>query len=285
MAYNEEGNIGRLLYSLLRQKLSYARLHEIYVVASGCEDRTEDIVRDYMQLDERIHLLVQAERYGKASAINLFLSKASGEILVLESADTVPEEGVLEKVLNPFRDQKIGMTGARPIPVDSNNSFIGFAVHLMWFLHHKTALIKPKLGELVAFRNFIREIPSDSVVDEAFIEALVKETGYDLCYVPDAIVQNKGPENIRDFIKQRRRIASGHKYLLQERDYEVSTFSPRIILKILAKEFCWKLRDIPLVFGTIALEVVGRILGYYDYYVKKEKPFIWEIASSTKKWD
>ena len=49
MAYNEEANIGRLLQSLLNQILTHGYLSEIIVVASGCTDRTEDIVRHYMK--------------------------------------------------------------------------------------------------------------------------------------------------------------------------------------------------------------------------------------------
>ena len=31
------------------------------------------------------------------------------------------------------------------------------------------------------------------------------------------------------------------------------------------------------------LEMIGRGLGYYDFHVRKKNPFIWDIASSTKK--
>jgi biofilm PGA synthesis N-glycosyltransferase PgaC len=111
MAYNEEANIGRLLDALLRQNLSHCFIKEIFVVASGCTDRTEDIVKDYIRLDERIKLLVQRQREGKASAINLFLSKANADVFVLESGDTIPEVDTMEKLVMPFSDPTIGMTG------------------------------------------------------------------------------------------------------------------------------------------------------------------------------
>lgn len=285
MAYNEEANIGRLLRSVLCQRFTHGYLKEIFVVASGCTDRTEEIVRDFMKDDRRIRLLIQDQREGKASAINLFLSKASGDILILESGDTVPEEGTLDKLVGPFEDPVIGMTGAHPIPVNLKSTFIGFTVHLMWSLHHKIALMTPKLGELVAFKNFVTEIPSDTAVDEASIEAIVRGAGYQLRYVPDAIVINKGPENIKDFIKQRRRITAGHKHLLREQKYEVSTFDPKKILRILIQGHSWNFRDTVWTPGAIGLEIIGRILGYYDFCIRKKNPFIWDTASSTKRWD
>jgi cellulose synthase/poly-beta-1,6-N-acetylglucosamine synthase-like glycosyltransferase len=284
MAYNEEAMIGSLLKAIIQQRYCYSRLHEVIVVASGCTDNTEDVVRRYMQKDHRIKLLIQPQREGKASAINLFLDKASGEILILESADTVPGEDALKKLIAPFLDPKVGMTGARPIPVNSKDTFIGFTVHLMWTLHHKIALSAAKLGELVAFRNIVGKIPKYTAVDEAYIEAIIKDKGYDLRYVPDALVKNKGPDNASDFIKQRRRIAVGHKYLYLDQKYSVSTHSPLKILKVLIPEIPGTPKGIAWTVGAVILEAIGRLLGLYDYVLRRENPYIWDIARSTKRW-
>ena len=283
MAYNEEANIQRLLQAIAGQTFTHGHLKEIFVVASGCTDRTEEIVRNCMGQDKRIKLLIQPQREGKASAINLFLSKASGDILILESGDTIPAEGALDKLVIPFGNSNIGMTGARPIPVNSRETFIGFCVNLMWSLHHKIALTSPKLGELVAFRNYVREIPGDTAVDEASIEAIVRKAGHELHYAADAVVHNKGPENVKDFIKQRRRIAAGHTYLSHEQKYQVSTTNPINILIVLLKENTWNCKNTVWTLGAIFLEMLGRILGHYDFYIKKRNPYIWDIAASTKR--
>ena len=284
MAYNEEAMIGSLLKAILQQRYCHGRLHEILVVASGCTDNTEKVVRRYMQKDNRIKLLIQPEREGKASAINLFLAKASGEILILESADTVPAEGTLEKLIAPFLDPNVGMTGARPIPVNPTDTFIGFTTHLMWTLHHKIALGSPKLGELVAFRNNVREISKCTSVDEACLEAIIKDKGYDLRYVSDALVINKGPDSVSDFIKQRRRISVGHRYLCRDQNYVVSTHSPLKLLKVLIPEIPCNPKGIAWTAGVVILEAICRLLGLYDCVLRKEDPYIWDIACSTKKW-
>jgi len=283
MAYNEEANIGRLLESVISQRFDHGRLNEIFVVASGCTDRTEDIVRKFVERDGRIRLLSQARREGKASAINLFLSKAAGKVFILESGDTIPDPGTLDHLVAPFEDDRIGMTGAHPVPVNPSDTFVGFSVNLMWNLHHKIALLTPKLGELVAFRDVVRKIPGDTAVDEASIEAIIRKAGYELRYVPEAIVRNKGPENIKDFLKQRRRIAVGHKLLVHDDGYEVSTMDPKKILRMLLHEHSWKLKNTLWTIGAIGLEILGRGLGYYDLHVRKRNPFIWDIASSTKR--
>ena len=87
-AHNEEKNIGECLLALQNQLLREVEITEIIVVASGCTDRTHEIVEEIAAADARIRLIVQAERLGKTSAINLFLAQAKEEICVLESGDT-----------------------------------------------------------------------------------------------------------------------------------------------------------------------------------------------------
>ena len=282
MAYNEEANIRRLLNALLRQQTSRCNIKEIIVIASGCVDETEVIVRELTDQNPKIRLIVQPRREGKASAVNLFLRNTTSEIVVLESADTVPGPKTIEALVAPFADSNIGMTGGRPIPSNNTQTFMGFAVNLLWALHHQIALRQPKLGELIAFRRVFQRIPYDSSVDEASIEPLVRGQGYRLRYVPEAVVYNRGPETVRDFLKQRRRIHAGHIKMRREQGYTVSTMSgSRILLALLRNwEPDWRyVLWTPLV---IALEAHGRILGWVDIRWRKRDHTIWDIALSTK---
>lgn len=283
MAYNEEANIGRLLDSLLAQRAALCSINEIYVVASGCTDDTETVVEEYTRRDKRVKLLIQKEREGKASAINLFLSKAKGDILILAGADTALEKDTIDNLVKPFSEPTIGMTGGHPIPVDSADNFIGFTVNLLWRMHHRVALEHPKMGELVAFRNIVKTIPHDTAVDEASIEAIITKLGYRLKYADDAIVYNKGAEGVRDFIKQRRRIAAGHLHLKLSQGYSVSTTSYKSTLRPFLDEIWSEKGRILWIVGAVFLEFYARYLGYYDFYIKKKNPFIWDVASSTKK--
>ena len=238
-----------------------------------------------MKKEPCIRLITQARREGKALAINRFLAAASGNIIVLESADTVPEAGALDRLVAPFEASEVGMTGARPIPVNPPDTFIGYAVHLMWSLHHAVSLVRPKLGELVAFRNVIPKIPEDTAVDEAVIESIVTKLGYQLNYVPEAVVRNKGPDSIREFIRQRRRIAAGHTHLAREYGYRVSTTDLKRILKTLIQHPSRSMRKMVWTLGTAFLELASRILGDIDVRVRKQVPVVWDISTSTKSWN
>jgi len=282
MAYNEEKNIANLLDALLRQKTNIVNIEEIIIVSSGSTDRTNQIIEGYKKQNKKIKLIIQKKREGKASAINQFLKHAKNKIVVLESADTVPSESAIENLCSPFLDTQVGMSGARPIPINNPNNFMGFVSHTLWELHHKMALIKPKCGELIAFRKIFSMLPLDTAVDEAWIEHEIMRKGYKIIYVPGAVVYNRGSETIGDFIKQRRRIMVGHINLAQRTKYKVPSLKLSILLKLLISSFSFHPIKSIWFMATVILEVYSRMLGLYDYYIGKKNYAIWEIAKTTK---
>src|SRR6266700_4965720 len=173
MAYNEEANIARTIHAVLAQEGPSIRLEEVIVVASGCTDRTVPIVTEITQQEPRVHIYVQEKREGKASTINLFLKKATSEVAVLIGVDVIPEDSAIEQLCSPFLNPEIGMVGGRPVPVNDVSTFMGHSVHLLWRLHDRLARAHPKLGEVIAFRNVISGIPTNSAVDEISIQALI----------------------------------------------------------------------------------------------------------------
>ncbi len=284
MAYNEEANIGRTLDAILNQTHSRTALTEIIVVASGCTDNTVAVVEAMMASEPRIQLLVQPRREGKASAINLFLQHAGSAILVMVGADIIPEHDTLEQLCTHFLDASVGMVGAHPIPVNDQETFVGHAVHLLWLLHDRMARRSPKLGEVVAFRNTVESIPTDTAVDEISIQAAISAQHLSLVYEPEALVYNKGPMTIHDFLKQRRRIHAGHLKIREQERYEAPTMSVLPILRELLtstpytvgspKQLIWTL-------GTIGLEGLARVQGHYDV-MRKRSHQVWQAVASTK---
>jgi len=283
MAYNEEHWIGPCLNALLKQKTSDSVINEIFVVSSGSTDRTNEIVLKMARDDYRIKLIEQFTRQGKASAINEFLARATGDIAIVSSADLVAHPETVKKLVKPFSDETIGMTGCHPIPVNSGSGVVAFFVNKLWGLHHLMALDNPKCGEMIAFRNIIEKIPNFTAVDEAAIESIFNRLNYEIRYVPEATVNNKGPETIGDFIKQRKRIASGHMHLKSTVGYRVSTYSSKSIFSYTLKSQKWNIRDAFKMVLLILVEGYCRLSGKLSYNLKDKNPFIWDISLSTKK--
>lgn len=281
MAHNEAANIGRLLARVAASRLERVRVAEIIVVASGCTDDTEAIVREAAAAEPRIRLISQPAREGKASAMNLFLRDAACDVLILSSADLLPSEDAIERLVSPFADPEVGMTACRPEPVNDPATFMGFAAHLLWDLHHQMNLVGFKAGEMIAFRKVFTRIPPHTAVDEASVEPLIRGQGYGVRYVPEAVVYNKGPETVPDFLRQRRRIYAGHLEMQAALGYSVSTMSGGKIARLLLRNLDWRPRQLWWTARVVALEVYGRYLGRQDYRARRSHT-VWEIAATTK---
>ena len=282
MAYNEEANIAAALGSLLGQEPITARIAELIVVASGCQDRTTEIVAAMARRDERVRLIEQERREGKASAINLFISAACSPVLVMAGADVLVEGGTLDALLRHFDDPTVGMVGGHPTPVNSEATFLGHAVHLQWRLHDLIARQAPKLGEIVAFRNLVPSIPLDTAVDEISIQALISQLGYRLVYEPEAVVFNRGPATVSDFLRQRRRIYAGHLRVREQQSYSAPTMSVWRAVRALGGSGSFTTpRSAFWSVGTVGLEATARALGAYDV-MRRRSAHVWEISDSTK---
>jgi cellulose synthase/poly-beta-1,6-N-acetylglucosamine synthase-like glycosyltransferase len=221
------------------------------------------------------------------SAINLFLHHARYEVVVIINADVLPEQDCIERLVAPFADPQVGIAGGRPVAINSRDSLPGFAAHLLWDMHHEISLHDPKMGELIAYRNFPEiEISPDTVDDEGIVEELVARKGMRKVYLPTSIVYLRGPTTVRDFVKRRRNIYAGHLQLRARTRYTPSTFGT---LSVARRLFVPLLRwtkgrplDLLCMAGVALLELYARLLGFYDWYVLRRDHRIWEPAETSK---
>ncbi len=245
-AYNEEQNIERCILSIYAQNTREVNVKEVIVVSSGSTDRTDDIVRTLQRGHREIMLIRQEKREGKNSAINAYLEAKTCDIVVMLNADNVlGTEDSLWHLVSPFEDEKMGMIGGHPVPTNSKDDKVGFATHMLWTMHHNLALIYPKIGELVAFRDIGTRLTKDQQSDEDLIRMALEKAGYKCAYAPDAIVLNRGPETEADFLKQRTRVNIGECVMKQKYDYDIPSWNKKYLFKAL--------------FGTI------RDLGFHPF--------------------
>ena len=290
-AYNEERNIGQLLDSLRAQRTKRAKIVEIVVVASGCTDATAQIVRDRAtRPGVPVRLIEEAERRGKVNAINTYLREFNPDVeaICLCSADLLVTREVVERLVQCFLiNRDVGMCGGRPEPTNGHGTFPGEATRFLWKMHHRVALEAPKLGELIMVRaHIVKRLPQESAVDEASLEQMICEAGYRLAYVPEAVVHNHGPETVRDFFRQRIRIAAGHYWLRDVSGYAVSTMNVGRLIRLTLGELSVSMSDprrTLYAVGTIAAEVLSRGLGWVDFQTNRSnKHTIWKVSETTK---
>jgi hypothetical protein len=281
--YNDGGNIALLLARLLEEPA----VGEVLVIASGCDDDTVPTVLEFADgARGRVRLYVEAERSGKAAAVNFGLGAVTLQFAVIVSGDVLPEPGAIDRLVHALAAPGVGLAGGRPMPVNPTSSAVGHAVHLMWRLHHRLALHQPKLGEMLALRSeAIVTLPRTSV-DEACFQALLESTGWRSAYVPEAMVANRGPCTTRDFVKQRRQIHAGHLWLRHRQQYTVPSLRPALLLIELLNDVRQQpdgmsARRLAWTAGAVAMEAYARAMARVDYMQGREN-HVWDMVASTK---
>ena len=143
LVHNEEPTIEACLRAILAEQEGRTRVGSVLVIASGCTDRTEEIVRSVAAKDRRLRLVVESERSGKASALNILLRHSAEPFVVILGGDVVFTAGSLARLVEPLADPSVGMTGARPAPTNPRYGIVGHAVNILWDVHHELSLRTP----------------------------------------------------------------------------------------------------------------------------------------------
>ncbi len=281
-AYNEERNIGNLLQAILSQKTEVARIEEVLVVASGCTDRTPEIVRSFQDDHEDIRLVVETERRGKASAVNKILERAVAEVVVLEGADTIPHPQAVEFLTRPFANASVGVVAARPVTTDDENTFWGGLSHALWDLHHHVSLQNPKTGEMFAFRRVLDKLPGDVGADEDWIRNEVESNGYQVKYAPEALVYNSGPKSISEFLNQRVRINTQQIYQRRAFSFVPPTWRAQLLFNAFVSHLRGKRARLGTTIVLLALEATARIYSILALAMKRQNVVRWVPLPSTK---
>lgn len=282
-AHNEGRNLGRLLERLRTTELARGDLLRIVLVLSGCTDDTVAVAQRAAAADPRLRLVIDPERRGKAAAINQLLGEAVGaDVIVMESADTLPHDGAIDALVGRFDETSVGMAGGRPIPDDEDSTFLGYATGLLWRLHHAVASLSPKQGELVAWRNVIDRIPEDVAMDEAYLEAAITRAGLRLVYVPEARVRNRGPATVRSFVAQRRRNHAGHRLLASRYRYRPATRDRLLLARLGLREIVRAPARAHWTAAAALLELWSSALGWWDFAVAGRTGVAWPMVEGTK---
>jgi len=281
-AFNEENNISSLFQNLISEQ-NLPKDCRIMVVCSGCTDRTIEVVRAFCAKDRRIEPIIEKTRKGKANALNRIFENAKkfADILILVNADALPKRGSITNLISEQATSNAGVVFAQPVPFKGPDGVCYRITRVIWRLHHLISLLRnPKLSaELCSIRTAcLRPIPEDIATDEPYIELAVRKQGYEVRYLPNAVVNIRCPTNIVDLLKQRKRIWIGHMQLKRTTGFSTSTSSFVNILNAMAG---LKPSEAFYAFLGVFLEVTAYSQARM-YSRKNEIPFIWEPIRSTK---
>lgn len=221
VAYNDERRIGAALHSLLSQRLPDGwRWGTVHVVASGCTDRTVDVVEQLATNDPRIQLIVEPERTGKARALREVILRSTGDAVVLLNSDARALPGAVAELLGvaDALEPPFAVMGC-PRPSPGPTGAVARILQLLWHLHdefHRETLshgdgthLSDEL--LLLSLTGAPSIPDGIINDGSFIGAWLAGHEGALGYASGAEVDTEVPSSLRDHLSQRRRILVGHR--------------------------------------------------------------------------
>jgi len=221
VAHNEEETVGPALRALLEQDLGdRAVWRTIWVVASGCTDRTVERAREAANGDPRVAIVEQRDRRGKADALNTIFDSALGDLLVLVNGDAVAEPGAIAALLAVARGlpAPFAIMGQPVPPPDHGTGAVAGAIGLLWRIHdalHAETLSHGE-GNHLSDELLLVSLPvpcrfaEGTINDGAYLGAILGEADGRLAYAPAARVRIRVPTTVGDYLAQRRRIYAGH---------------------------------------------------------------------------
>ena len=187
-AYNEEKTLPKTIPLMLEH------LGKNHLIISACGSDTIRIANELAKKDERIIIIEEHKREGKAAALNKILKAAKTEVIILTDADVIPEKGSFELISEHFKKPNIGYVSGRAIALNNDKSVFTFYANFSYGTMHELRLKCHKLptGYLFGIRkSSVSPIP-DCHSEDALIGTMISSNGYEFVYEPKAVVKVVG---------------------------------------------------------------------------------------------
>ncbi|AKB53741.1 glucosaminyltransferase [Methanosarcina sp. A14] len=214
-AYNEGKVIGHCIESILASNYSE---YEVILVDDGSSDNTLEEMQRY---ETNSHVIVVTKKNGgKASALNVGLNLAKGEVLFFVDADGIFAPDTISKMLSGFISEDVGAVCGNDAPINLDKLQTQLANLLT---HVGTGFVRRALstidclpvvsGNIGAYRSSTLEktgpFLEGFIGEDMELTWRVHKAGYKIVFQPWAIVYAEAPSTITGLWKQRVRWARG----------------------------------------------------------------------------
>jgi cellulose synthase/poly-beta-1,6-N-acetylglucosamine synthase-like glycosyltransferase len=211
-AYNEEEHISEKLENLRALNYPPGKL-QVVIVSDGSTDTTNTRLR---QISEPwLQVVIQAQRRGKAGALQVALAHAQHDILVFSDASTLFAPDALRKLVRHFCNPAVGAVcgalhfEASPESQQTEGAYWKYETILRMMEGRLGATLTPS-GAIYAVRRKAYHPPAtNALVDDIITSMNVRRLGYGVHYDPEAMAVDHPPTSVAGEFKRRVRIAIG----------------------------------------------------------------------------
>jgi len=217
-AYGEPKSTELAINSILKQGIK----QKFRLIVSDPFPETEELIYNKYNKVKEVEYF-EDPGMGKSFALNILFEKLYNEdkndIIIVTDGDVFLADNSISEILKLFKDPKIGCATGRPLSLNSRKSLFGYWSHfLMDVGAHKISREKRfSRGEFLecsgyffAFRNgVIKNIPVE-VAEDTIVPYYFWKKGYKIGYGEKAGVYVKWPDNLKEWMMQKKRTADSH---------------------------------------------------------------------------
>ena len=283
-ACKEEKTLGKTIGVLEKQ---LPKNSELIVVAP--DEPTLKVAKEFVKQGKRIKIFKDPGK-GKPTALNLIFKKVKGKILVLTDGDVFPQKKSIKLLLDRFKDPEVGAVSAKVVYLIPKNSLFYEWGKLSEKIYDKVRKTQDKMnklwhptGYLYAIKNgIVKQIPSNTLADDALIGCIIKSKGYLIKYEPRARVFVKFPRTIKDFIIQKSRTRAGLLQLKKLFKFRNRTIANEISIGAKWMFRIYGFRKIHKMIVVALIYLIAWLRAYWLFLTKKSFEKIWVRVKSTK---
>jgi biofilm PGA synthesis N-glycosyltransferase PgaC len=225
--HNEQSNIAARIKNLA--ECDYPRdLVEIVIVSDGSTDCTAEVAR--RNASNRVRVFAYEEQKGKATALNVGVENAAGEVIVFADARQSFEPGAIRQLVANFADPGVGAVSGELLLDDGGGSSVGEGVGLYWKYEKwirksesRAASTIGATGAIYAIRRELwRALPENTILDDVYTPMRIALGGRRVVFEEKARARDKAVESpSREFARKVRTLTG---------NYQLCQLIPRLLV-------------------------------------------------------
>ncbi len=213
-AWNEEKSVEKTMDSILNS--DYPSF-EVIFVDDGSKDKTYEIAKKYEE-DDRVRVFTK-ENGGKATALNLGIEYAKGDIIFSMDADTIVDKRAMRRMARYFKDDEV-MSVTPAMLIDNPNTIMRRVQQIEYvlgvFLRKVFATLNAIYiapGAFTVYRKSFFDkyggYDVGNITEDMELALRIQSKGYRTENAPNAVIHTTGPSNFKTLEKQRVRWYTG----------------------------------------------------------------------------
>jgi cellulose synthase/poly-beta-1,6-N-acetylglucosamine synthase-like glycosyltransferase len=219
---NEETVIRRCLDGILNIDYPKEKIQIIIVDGQSTDDTMKICTEFEQKYPKTFKVISEKTTSGKPAALNIALPYATGELIAVFDADSLPERDVLTKVTAYFSDPTIQAIQGRTTSINEKSSILTRVIAMeerAWFQmlltgREKLQLFVPLNGSCQFIRrNILEELngwDEHSLTEDVELAVRLVEKKHLVKYAPDVCSGQETPNALNSLIKQRVRWYRGY---------------------------------------------------------------------------